>query len=252
MATVAKHIDGYDLRIADTADELAHAVAEALVRKVSQTLEQQPRFSLALSGGNTPRRLYRLLASEYAQQVEWTQVHLFWGDERYVPADHPASNYRLVWETLIEPLRLPADNIHPMPTSFADPEEAARLYEQELLVFFGGKPRFDLILLGMGADGHTASLFPGTSALRERERLVVVGEAPTDPRKRLTLTLPVLHAARAVYFLVSGADKTEAVRRVLVERAPLPAALVSPREGELVWWLDRVAAQELVPTMGRG
>ncbi|MCS6949395.1 MAG: 6-phosphogluconolactonase [bacterium] len=245
METVAERTDGYDLRIADTADQLAHAVAEAMVQKVSQTLARQAHFSLVLSGGSTPQRLYRLLASEYAQGVEWQRVHLFWGDERYVPHDHPASNYRLVRETLIEPLQLPAENVHPMPTHLAVPDDAARLYEGELRAFFGETPRFDLVLLGMGADGHTASLFPNTAAVQERERWVAVGEAPVEPRRRLTLTFAALNAAKMVYFLVIGADKAEAVRRVLVERAPLPAALVLPSAGKPVWWLDRDAAQAL-------
>lgn len=245
MATVAQRIDGYDLRIADSAEELAHAVAEALAHNVSQVLAQQPRFSLALAGGHTPARLYHLLASEYAQRIEWSRVHLFWGDERYVPADHPTSNYRMVRETLLASLRLPEGNVHPMPTHPAHPEAAARLYEQELLAFFGGFPRLDLVLLGMGTDGHTASLFPNTPALWERERLVAVGEAPTEPKRRLTLTLPVLNAARTVYLLVTGADKAETVRRILREGAPLPAAQVCPQEGERVWWLDREAASAL-------
>ncbi len=230
------------MRIAETADELARGVADALAKRVAQTLQQQRAFSLVLAGGNTPRALYRLLAKEYRQQIDWGRVHLFWGDERYVPHDHPASNFRMTYETLIAPLNIPPEKIHPMPTDVTNPYDAACLYEQELRTFFGGIPRFDLVLLGMGADGHTASLFPGAATLKERERWVAVGEAPVEPRVRLTLTLPVLNAAQAVYFLVTGADKAETVRRVLMEDTPLPAALVLPEQGELVWWLDKEAA----------
>ncbi|MGC8783373.1 MAG: 6-phosphogluconolactonase [Armatimonadota bacterium] len=234
------------MRIAETADELARGVADALADEVSQRLRQQSLFSLVLAGGNTPRALYRLLATEYRQQIDWSRVHLFWGDERYVPHDHPASNFRMARETLIAPLNIPPENIHPMPTDAASPDDAARLYEQELRTFFGRIPRFDLVLLGIGADGHTASLFAGTAALKERKRWVAVGEAPVEPRVRLTLTLPVLNAAQTVYFLVTGADKAEAARRVLIENAPLPAALVLPEDGELIWWLDKQAAEGIV------
>lgn len=245
MATTERRTDRLGVRIADTTGELIQAVAEAIASRVAEALSRQESFSLALSGGNTPRALYRLLAEEYRLRIDWHRVHFFWGDERYVPHDHPASNFRMARETLIDPLNLPPENIHPMPTDVANPDEAAHLYERQLRAFFGETPRLDLILLGMGADGHTASLFPGTSALQERTRWVTVGEAPVEPRVRLTLTLPVLNAAKAVYFLVTGADKAETVRRILVQQEPLPAALVSPTEGELLWWLDRDAASSI-------
>jgi 6-phosphogluconolactonase len=242
MATVERRYGQRILRIADTADELVRAVADALVSEMAEVLAHQEVFRLALSGGNTPRALYRLLAQEYRQGVGWQHVHLFWGDERYVPHDHHASNYRMARETLIEPLNIPLRNIHPMPTDKPNPHEAAARYEQELRHFFGMQPNFDLILLGMGTDGHTASLFPGTPALQERTRWVTVGEAPSEPRIRLTLTLPVLNAAHTVYFVVTGEDKAQAVRRILIEQEPLPAALVQPEQGELIWWLDSAAA----------
>ena len=231
--------------IADTTDALYRAIADAFTQKVRDTLRQQARFTLALSGGNTPRPLYHLLATEYRHRVEWNRVPLFWGDERYVPPDHPASNFRMARESLIEPLRIPSANVHAMPVEESSPERAAERYEGHLREFFGTMPRFDLILLGMGADGHTASLFPSTPALAERKRWVTVGEAPTEPRIRLTLTLPVLNAGKCVYFLVTGIDKAEGVRSVLIENAPLPAGLVNPRGGELMWWLDRESASRL-------
>lgn len=231
--------------IADTTDALYRAIAEAITQKVQDTQRQQARFTWALSGGNTPRPLYRLLATDYRHRIEWNRVHLFWGDERYVPPDHPASNYRMVREMLIEPLGIPSANVHAMPVEESSPERAAERYEGHLREFFGATPRFDLILLGMGADGHTASLFPGSPALAEHKRWVAVGEAPTEPRIRLTLTLPVLNAGKCVYFLVTGTDKAEVVRKVLLESAPLPAGLVNPEEGKLVWWLDREVASRL-------
>ncbi|MEJ5252907.1 MAG: 6-phosphogluconolactonase [Armatimonadota bacterium] len=237
MAATEGRIGRQSVRIADTPADLYHAVAEAIARQA-----QGARLTLALSGGSTPRALYALLASEYRLRIDWSRVHLFWGDERYVPHDHPASNYRMARETLIEPLGIPDTNVHPMPTDEPDPWRAALRYEEHLREFFGEMPRFDLILLGMGADGHTASLFPGTAALAEWERWVAVGEAPAEPRVRLTLTLPVLNSAKRVYFLVAGKDKAQMVRKVLWENAPLPAGMVKPEAGEVVWWLDREAA----------
>lgn len=242
MATTERRTHERVLRIADTAEDLAQAVAESLADRVSQVLQRQSHFSLALSGGRTPRFFYHLLATEYRQRIDWKRIHLFWCDERYVPHDHPASNFRMAREVLIDPLNLPPENVHPMPTAALSPSDAARQYEQQLRAFFGETPCFDFVLLGMGADGHTASLFPGTPALQERKHWVAVGEAPVEPRVRLTLTLPVLNAARAVHFLITGADKADTVRRILVENVALPAALVSPTEGELVWWLDKLAA----------
>lgn len=217
-------------------------MAEALADTVQTVLRRQAVFTFALSGGNTPRALYILLAREYAVRIDWSRVHLFWSDERYVPYDHPASNYRMAYETLIATLAIPLANVHPFPTDDRDPLHAAQRYEAHLRDFFGDAPRLDLVLLGMGADGHTASLFPNTAALVERERWVAVGQSLAEPRLRLTLTLPVLNSATAVYFLVSGADKAQTLRKILVEDAPLPAGQVQPRSGELVWWLDREAA----------
>ena len=243
MATFEDRQHGRVLRIAGSAEELLRAMAEAIAQRAQDALRQQERFTLVLSGGSTPRALYTLLAGEYREPVDWGRVHLFWGDERFVPHDHPASNYRMARETLIEPLDIPVANVHPIPTDDADPARCAERYEQHLRQTFGGFPRFDLVLLGMGADGHTASLFPESRAVAEHERWVTVGEAPVEPRIRLTLTLPVLNAARGVFFLVTGSDKAEAVRRILLEGQPLPAGLVQPEGGELMWWLDRAATE---------
>ncbi|MER3473187.1 MAG: 6-phosphogluconolactonase [Armatimonadota bacterium] len=245
MATTESRPHGRMWRIVDPVDGLYRAVADAIAERAQDILRRQARFTMVLSGGNTPRALYALLANAYRHRIDWNRVHFFWGDERYVPLDHPASNYRMAREVLIDPLEIPRANVHPMPVDEAEPRRTAQRYEEHLRETFGGMPRFDLILLGMGSDGHTASLFPNTPALAERERWVAVGEAPTEPRIRLTLTLPVLNAGRCVYFLVTGADKAEMVRKVLLENAPVPAGLVRPEAGELVWWLDAESAAHM-------
>ncbi len=236
-------------------DALIEQVARALVEVVRQTLSRGERFRIALSGGNTPRALYERLAQpDYRKAVDWTKVHFFWGDERYVPHNHPQSNYRMAYEAWLKHLSLPPECVHPMPTDCPDPDACARRYEKTLGMGFGERaspsplpsalptadcplPRFDLILLGMGDDGHTASLFPDEPALYEKERWVVPAIAPFEPRQRLTLTLPVLNSACRVWFLVIGEGKRAVLKRVF-EGEPLPAGLVQPVQGELVWWLD--------------
>jgi 6-phosphogluconolactonase len=232
------------------------AVSDALARDAAALLENaattQSVVTLALSGGETPRGLYELLARDYRQQVPWQRLQLFWSDERYVPHGDPQSNVRMVRENLLRGARLPAANAHPMPTELADPEDAARAYERALHRFFTGPfPRFDLVLLGMGADGHTASLFPSSPALEEAVRWVVPTTAPSEPKQRLSLTLPVLNHSAAVYFLVAGTSKAETVARVFrndTASLSLPASRVEPFDGRLVWWLDEAAARGVQPT----
>ncbi len=226
--------------------------AEAAARWVATCLKQAVRHRgvahLALSGGSTPRPLFRLLATpEWLTAVPWSQVHVWWADERCVPPDHHESNYGMAYHLLLR--HVPVRHIHRLHGEAPDPEAAARAYEDELRRVFGlgprARPRFDLILLGMGADGHTASLFPGTAALAEQRRLVVVGQAPHPPRQRLTLTLPVLNRASWVLFLVTGAEKGPALAQVWQappDRPPLPAALVQPRRGSVIWLVDEAAA----------
>src|SRR5688572_24616891 len=164
---------------------------QAAARTISESVRGAGRCSLVLSGGNTPRTFYGLLASEFRDQIPWPHIHIFWGDERYVSPHDPDSNYRLARETLLDHVPCPAANIHPMPTQFASPEDAARDYERTLRNYFGTDwPHFDLLLLGIGKEGHTASLFPGSRALRERTRWVAAVETPANPSLRLTLTLP--------------------------------------------------------------
>jgi 6-phosphogluconolactonase len=228
---------------------LAHEAARRFAALAREAAESRGRFSAALSGGSTPGGLYRLLAEEpYRSQVPWEAVHLFWGDERCVPPDDPGSNYRLAEEILISRVPIPPENVHRVRGEL-EPASAARDYEQEIHDFFcGPHARFDLILLGLGEDGHTASLFPGSPNLAERERLVAAATAVYQdrPAQRVTLTLPALNSARLVLFLVAGSAKAGIVQAVLEgadER--LPARQVQPAAGGLTWLLDAEAASLL-------
>ena len=244
-----------DTRIYPTLEGMSEAAAESLVALVQRTVEHENRFSIALSGGNTPRYLYRLLATTYRVVIPWRKVHIFWGDERYVPPDDPRSNYRMAKEALLDHIPIPHDHVHPMPTLLPEIEEAAQAYEETLMSNLAGQwPRFDLILLGMGPDGHVASLFPHNIALEEEGRIVTAVRAESEIPLRLTLTLPAINHAANVWFLVAGKDKSTTVRLALSPRATVtvaPASGVKPLDGSLVWWLDEAAASELPPTANR-
>jgi 6-phosphogluconolactonase len=233
-----------DVRVYPDLDALSEGVAEAALALAEAAVAERGRFDFVLSGGHTPERLYGLLAGKYRERMPWPAVHIFWGDERYVPADDPLSNYRMTREAMLDRLGLPPGHVHPIPTSFAEPDEAARAYEKELRAHFaGGAPAFDLVLLGLGPEGHVASLFPGSPALAERERWVVPVRVEAKPPQRLTLTLPVLNRARNVFFLVAGEDKRAIVRKLFSSRrarSPLPAALIAPA-GHAVWFLNQAA-----------
>jgi 6-phosphogluconolactonase len=234
-----------DVRICADAPELARRVAEVTAAILTGAVRATGRGSLVLSGGNTPRALYAQWASGFAREVPWAGVHVFWGDERFVPPGDPRSNFKLAKETLLDLVPCPAANIHPMSTMAATPESAAASYETTLREYFAdGRTRFDVVLLGLGPDGHTASLFPKSPALDEQVRWVVPVSAPVDPPSRLTLTLPALNRAAHVFFLVTGSEKAAVLERVLdgsLDRRQYPAAGVRP-DGELVWWVDREAA----------
>jgi 6-phosphogluconolactonase len=226
-------------------DSLSGAAARRLMDLAEKAITRSGCFHLTLAGGSTPLSLYRHLASDDRfSRLDWTAVHLYWGDERCVPPDHEQSNFRAAQRTLIDQIPIPEENVHRMPGEL-EPERGALAYEQLLYRQFRWKtPVFDLVLLGMGADGHTASLFPGDDALGERKRWVVAvdHQAPPPPGvSRLTLTLPLLNVARSVIFLVAGQDKAQAVRRVQ-QGEDLPAGMVSPVGGDLVWMLDDDAA----------
>jgi 6-phosphogluconolactonase len=238
-----------EIRVYEDVDRLSAALAERIARLADRAVRDQGRFSLALSGGNTPRPLYRLLASAYRERIPWGAVHAFWGDERYVPPDDPRSDYRMARETLLDHVPIPPDHVHPFPTLLPRPEEAAQAYERTLRSHFSGCwPRFDLILLGLGPEGHTASLFPGSPALGERARWVTAARVRADPPLRLTLTLPAINHAAHIDFLVVGEEKAAAVAAALAERPDVnacPAAGVWPSDGKLIWWLDEGAAKAL-------
>ena len=241
-----------ETKICRDAEELARQAAEQFVALAQEAIARSGRFAAALSGGSTPKALYSLLASrEFQPRVEWPRVHLFWSDERCVPPDHPDSNFRMVRQTLLAGIQIPETNIHRM-IGEKEPAEAAALYEAELKVFFGAEgghwPRFDLIFLGVGEDGHTASLFPGSKAENETERLVAAVYVERLQSYRLTLTLPVINAAAQVAFLVSGESKAKIVHEILA--APggsrdYPASKVTPADGKVTWFVTLDAATGL-------
>ncbi|MGC9356855.1 MAG: 6-phosphogluconolactonase [Anaerolineae bacterium] len=235
-----------EVRIYSDEASLAQAVAQHVVTLAVEAIASHKVFTLALTGGSTPRLAYEVLATpRFAQRVDWSRVHLFWGDERCVPPDHERSNYRMAREALVEHLDIPAEQVHRMRGEIR-PEDAASEYASQLEAVFGdvSVPRFDLVLLGLGEDGHVASLFPGTGALEETERWVVAHYVAKVEEWRLTLTPPVLNAAENVAFLVSGERKREILREVLegpYRPEVLPAQLVHPVEGRLRWFVDRAA-----------
>ena len=216
-----------------------------VVQKIQSAVEERGRCTIALAGGSTPKPLYEALAD---QSLPWEKIQVFWGDERYVPSDHPESNQKMARQAWLDRVNIP-DNIHPMPTQADAPTTDAEKYEAELRQFFGGEagqvPAFDIILLGLGDDGHTASLFPHTEALTVRDRLITVGNKDGQPR--LTFTVPLINHARCVMFLVAGESKREAIAQIFAPSADdmaYPARLVQP-QGELWWLLDQAAGAEL-------
>jgi 6-phosphogluconolactonase len=227
---------------------LADRAAQSIVDIAAEAVAARDRVMLALAGGDTPRRTYaRLAASPQREAMPWARTFVFFGDERCVPHDHPDSNFRMARETLLDQVSVPAGQVFPMPAEAGDPDAGAAAYGRALTEAFGLRrgeaPRFDLVLLGMGLDGHTASLFPGSPVLKEIFRPVAaVHAAAAAIPQRITLTLPVLNAAANILFLVSGAEKAKAVKAVLGERALLPAGMVQPEKGRLVWMLDHAAA----------
>ncbi|HEX9007363.1 MAG TPA: 6-phosphogluconolactonase [Bacteroidota bacterium] len=243
------------LKVFPSAAGLARGAANQIVTILRDARRAGAPSSLVLSGGSTPRAVYQLLATdEFRSRVEWLHLHLFWGDERCVPPTSPESNYRMVRETLLESVPVPAGHIHRIHGELP-PAQAAIAYEDELRAVFGTErgalPRPDLVLLGLGEDGHTASLFPGTAVLQEERRLVADVYVDRLNASRVTLTFPVLNNARAVLFLVSGPSKAAALAAVLRNPASgspasgLPASRLLPRDGDLFWYVDHDAAAQL-------
>jgi 6-phosphogluconolactonase len=242
-----------EIRVATTPTALAELAAAEFVQCALTAVRERGRFSVALAGGSTPLLLYRLLARRghlvSPGALPWRQIHLFWGDERRVPPTHADSNYGAAKAALLDAVAIPPQNIHRIR---AEQPDAASLYEAEVRAFFGLSagdwPRFDLVLLGIGADGHTASLFPGSPALGERSRIVVANPIADLATTRITLTLPAINAAARVVFLVAGAEKAATVARILLpSQGPerLPAQDVRPTSGRLLWLLDAAAASQL-------
>jgi 6-phosphogluconolactonase len=232
-------------------DTLSQQAAQYVVRTASESIAARGRFTLALSGGTTPRKLYTLLGSEpYSSQIDWQQVYIFWGDERCVPPDNPDSNYYMAQEVLLSKIPIPALQVHRMPADQPGRDAASQSYTAEMQRAFGtqGIPVFDLIQLGMGPEGHTASLFPHQASLRETQRLVMPVSVAKPPPDRLTFTPPLLNAARNILFLVTGSDKAEALQAVLegdYQPEEYPAQIVRPPDGEVVWMLDKAVAANI-------
>ena len=244
-----------EIRTLTTPQELFEAAAEEVVRAAREAVAERGRFSIALSGGSTPKSLYTLLATNGKASLPWDRMSFFFGDERHVPPTDPESNYRMAEETLLSKIPVAPANVFRIPAENPDAAAVAETYEQILRKFFvlqpGEFPRFDLILLGMGPDGHAASLFPGSAALQEKSRLVVANWVEKFKTTRITLTLPVLNAAHCVLFLVSGTEKAAALQAVLEGNASgeqYPSKLVRPTDGRLIWLVDRAAASGLSGT----
>ncbi|MCH7655014.1 MAG: 6-phosphogluconolactonase [Chloroflexi bacterium] len=240
------------IRTFDAPDELTAAAADLVLDAARGAVRDRGRFTWCLAGGNTPAMLYRKLASEpYAARFPWDRTHVFWGDERWVPSDDPDNNAKMAREELLSRVPIPQENIRPIATAGIEPEASAAAAERAVRALLGPGLRPDLVLLGLGEDGHTASLFPGTTALGERTALFAANRVPILDAWRITATLPLLNAARHIAFLVTGTPKARALRQVLfpgAETMVLPASMVRPTDGKLTWLLDREAASLLPHT----
>ena len=246
-----------NILIFDDADEVARSAARRFVDLAHESIEARGRFSVALAGGSTPKRIYELLAGEdLSGQINWPGVHIFFGDERCVPPNDDQSNYRMANEALLARVNLPEENVHRM-RGESDAVANARLYEDEMRSFFGDEnwPQFDLVMLGMGDDGHTASLFPGTSALEVKQAWVTSNWVEKFNTYRITLTAPAINHARHIMFIVTGAGKADRLEEVLYgaqDTQRLPSQLIRPDEGALEWFLDEAAAAKVKERMKDG
>ncbi len=248
-------MSGPEVRMLDDPGAVARAAAEDFVALARDAAASRGRFAVALSGGSTPRLMYGLLAEPaWCDRVAWDRVEVFWGDERAVPPDHPDSNYRMAAAALLDRVPVHPGRVHRIRAEALDLAAAAREYQAEIARALnapedGLPPAFDLVLLGMGADGHTASLFPGTAGLEERRRWVVSHHVPSLGTDRVTLTLPILNRAREIRLLVTGADKADRLRQALAPPSgtPLPVQRVAPESNRLVWLVDRAAADSPAP-----
>ena len=231
-----------NLEILDAPEDLARAAAQLFVAKSNEAVARQGFATIALSGGSTPKRLYQLLADPnqpFRDEVPWSSIYFFWTDERHVPPDHPESNYRMTNEAMLAHVPVTRDNVHRVMSENPNASEAAEQYEEVM------PSRFDLILLGLGTDGHTASIFPESEVVHEKKRLVAAVWVEKLKSYRITMTLPLINNAASVVFLVSEAEKAEIVKEVLEGPKRYPAQEIRPAEGELRWLLDREAASKL-------
>jgi 6-phosphogluconolactonase len=242
-----------EIRIVPTQADLFQTAAEDFVTLANDAIAARGKFTVALSGGTTPKGMFALLAGGAFPSIPWKQIFFFWSDERHVPPDDPESNYRMANEAMLSKVPVPPENIFRIRAEEKDAAIAAREYEQSIQNFFALKPgefpRFDLIHLGMGPDGHTASLFPGSAGLEEDSKLVIANWVEKFKISRITFTYPVLNHAACVELLVGGIDKAPAVHEILENpKSGLPAQRVRPTNGKLVWLLDRAAASKLKAT----
>jgi 6-phosphogluconolactonase len=261
MSTRMLNKPGAQVRVYRDSDELALKAARHFARLADQYSIGSGRFTVALSGGSTPRKMYSILAEEpFLDTVPWSSIYFFWGDERSVPPDHADSNYRMAYETLLSKVGVPGENIFRIPAEQPDPARAAEQYSATLIEFFltgaarpltaplSNVPRFDLVLLGMGPDGHTASLFPHTPALDNDESIAAANYVEKLKAHRITLTAKTINNARNVTFVVAGEDKAEALKNVIEgdNRPELyPSQLIRPRNGTLLWMVEEAAARLL-------
>ncbi len=242
-----------EILVCDDDEAVAREAARRFTAHAAAAIQQRGRFAVALSGGRTPKRLYELLADDpYRDRVDWSLVHFFWGDERFVPSTNQASNYHMTEVALLNTLELSNGNVHRVRTEMDTADAAAAAYEREIISFFqaaGGEiPKLDLVLLGLGTNGHTASLFPNSKLLYESYRLVAAEYIDEVKQSRITFTTPLLNAARNVLFLVTGADKASVANEVLFgppDPERLPAQLIHPTSSSESWLLDRAAAAAL-------
>ena len=229
-------------------------VAAAVARFLAASSEARPRTTVALSGGSTPRLLFQRLAEDYAERIDWSKMHFFWGDERCVPPDHEDSNYGMTRKLLLEHIDIPETNVHRI-RGEAVPRKEAHRYSAEVMELVPEEndlPAFDIVLLGLGEDGHTASIFPDQLSLLTAEAIAVPAHHPATGRPRISLSGPVISNARHIAFLVTGAGKAERVREVLLREGKwqgYPAAHIDARQGTLSWFLDRAAARHLPKKM---
>jgi len=248
MRTIRK--SNYEILVLPNAEELALEAARKFAEMAEASTKDGGRFTVALSGGSTPKAKFHALTEKpYADTVPWRSIYFFWGDERCVPPDHPDSNYRMANETLLSKVPVPRENIFRIPAEDEDHERAAASYSETLRKFFAGeRPALDLVFLGMGADGHTASLFPGTAALQAGDRIAAPNYVEKFQSWRITLTASAINMARSVIFLVAGADKAPALKEVIEgPRNPelYPSQLIEPSQGSLLWMIDEAAAKSL-------